>query len=408
MAASYKDIFMSVKIVVERSLYRIMTHASTCRLQAQVALAAAVTHECPVDCYAIAIFGRRLAVNAGERTAVIASIVARVADYRLGEIPRIEPAVVQAWWEQFDEADRPAVLRVTDRLLRTTYISREGAKRFIANLAINPDLTRGDPGAFWRSVGFLRIQRRGVSQRDTLALLGEVLHERFGLGTDVEHSPANVYVYLDDVSCSGNRIRYDLQDWVNQHDIHNATVHAIASVFYSNGLRYVQRQLRPLLVQRGITLRFWAPHVLENRLEHAFNAQVFWPTHLPDNEHVNAWRETFQEQPHFRARHPGGAASTALFPSEAERETIEQAFLKKGAYIYTLPANPNASMRPLGFMALRSPGFGSTVATYRNCPNNAPLPLWWGNPAGPAPLSRWTPLLPRRVGEANQGADYGF
>ena len=36
-------------------------------------------------------------------------------------------------------------------------------------------------------------------------------------------------------------------------------------------------------------------------------------------------------------------------------------------------------------------GVGTMVVTYRNCPNTAPLALWWE-------VNRWwTPLLPRRV-----------
>ena len=40
-------------------------------------------------------------------------------------------------------------------------------------------------------------------------------------------------------------------------------------------------------------------------------------------------------------------------------------------------------------MILESLGFGSLVVTFRNCPNNAPLALWAGDP--------WYPLFPRRT-----------
>ncbi len=38
-------------------------------------------------------------------------------------------------------------------------------------------------------------------------------------------------------------------------------------------------------------------------------------------------------------------------------------------------------------MTLETLGFGSLVVTFRNCPNNAPLALWVGDP--------WYPLFPR-------------
>jgi hypothetical protein len=44
--------------------------------------------------------------------------------------------------------------------------------------------------------------------------------------------------------------------------------------------------------------------------------------------------------------------------------------------------------RPLGLVPLQTLGFGSTIVTFRNCPNNCPLVLWAGHP--------WYPLFPRK------------
>jgi hypothetical protein len=49
--------------------------------------------------------------------------------------------------------------------------------------------------------------------------------------------------------------------------------------------------------------------------------------------------------------------------------------------------NLNKYQRPLGNMLLETLGFGSLIVTFRNCPNNAPLALWAGDP--------WHPLFPR-------------
>ena len=68
--------------------------------------------------------------------------------------------------------------------------------------------------------------------------------------------------------------------------------------------------------------------------------------------------------------------------------------------------NPNPIMRPLGFSSF-GVGFGSTIVTYRNCPNNAPLALWWGDPNAHHnhPFSRWYPLLQRRTYEREVNLD---
>ena len=47
------------------------------------------------------------------------------------------------------------------------------------------------------------------------------------------------------------------------------------------------------------------------------------------------------------------------------------------------------SARPLGFSLLKTLGFGATVVTHRNCPNNCPLALWAGDP--------WYPLFRRKT-----------
>jgi hypothetical protein len=48
-----------------------------------------------------------------------------------------------------------------------------------------------------------------------------------------------------------------------------------------------------------------------------------------------------------------------------------------------------AKAERVGNMVLSTLGFGSTIVTFRNCPNNAPLAFWAGDP--------WYPLFPRKI-----------
>lgn len=77
-----------------------------------------------------------------------------------------------------------------------------------------------------------------------------------------------------------------------------------------------------------------------------------------------------------------------FFSSEQGRQLLEQEFLKAGVSVRALCPHLNAYQRPLGNTTMKTTGFGTMFATYRNCPNNAPLVLWAGDP--------WHPLL-RRV-----------
>jgi hypothetical protein len=86
-------------------------------------------------------------------------------------------------------------------------------------------------------------------------------------------------------------------------------------------------------------------------------------------------------------RQPGSLGTNALFATDAGRVLLEQEFLKAGARIRQLCPNLGATQRPLGHITLDTLGFGSLIVTFRNCPNNAPLALWVGEP--------WYPLFPR-------------
>ena len=343
-------------------------------------------------------------MNEQERDRLIGLIVNHVADYRQGEIDRVDNAHVLSWLEQFEERDQPIILSEIERILGKTYISRASAKRFIERLAANDKLASATPNEFWKTIGFLRLQTRSRSQTDMLSLLNEVLKEKFDLSISSEKSSSNTFVYLDDVSFGGNQIKNDLIGWARDQKIKDATIHAILIGIHTYGEYYAKRELGTEFKARNITLKVWASARIENSPGRIKDAAVLWPTKLPDDEFVKKWEASLApHKDYFKARTPGGAASTQLFSSEQNREVVEQAFLKKGAYIFSLSQNPQASMRPLGYSALRA-GFGATLITYRNCPNNAPLVLWWGDPKGNSPLNRWTPLLQRRPRKADPGA----
>ena len=312
-----------------------------------------------------------------ERDRLVKLIVAHIADYRQNEIAIIDAPQVVTWLQQFDAQDQPTILAETERLLSRTYISRAIAKAFVVKLVANKELAGDDPKSFWEDAAFLKLQKSSQSQSDMLTLLNEVLTESFSVSAKQQESAAKTYIYLDDVCFSGNQIKNDLIVWAEEKNIRDANVHIIVIAAYRYGEYYAKREISRVFGPRNIAMKFWALARLENSPGQIQNAEVMsGPTKLPDDPLVKKWEATFAAgESHFIPRVPGGAGSTTLFSSEAARETIEQAFLKKGAYIYSLSKNPQRSMRPLGFSALRSPGFGATVVTYRNCPNNAPLVL---------------------------------
>ncbi len=173
-----------------------------------------------------------------ERDRLVQLIVGHVTDYRINEIERVDAAHVLRWIGQFDQNDQPIILAEMERLLDKCYISRAAAKSVIEGLALNVELAGSTPKDFWKTMGFLRLQSGSQSQTDMLALLNEVLGEKFGLDTASQDSAAKTYVYLDDISFSGNQVKNDLLDWAEKKNIQNATVHIILIAAYSQGEYY--------------------------------------------------------------------------------------------------------------------------------------------------------------------------
>jgi len=202
-------------------------------------------------------------MNAGDRAQLINKIVSCVADYRENEIPRVDSTRVTAWLEQFEENDQPVVLAETERMLSKTYISRASAKSFIDALVMSKKVTGDDPAAFWRSAGFLRLQSASQSQGDMLVLLEEVLADKFQLNTSSQDSTASVYIYLDDLSFSGNQIKNDLLNWAKEKNIREATVYVIVIGLYTYGAYYVTRELKKEFDGRKINFKIWRKLRLE-------------------------------------------------------------------------------------------------------------------------------------------------
>ncbi len=135
----------------------------------------------------------------------------------------------------------------------------------------------------------------------------------------------------------------------------------------------------------------------EDRKIYVDTSEVLRPVLMSGDPLVDAYVKKLTDKkwpPVWRS--PGAMPSSGVFKSAAGRDVLESELLKAGCRILERCPNRKENWRPLGFHSLATLGFGAMLATYRNCPNNAPLALWWGDPdAKDGPLA-WYPLLPRR------------
>ncbi|MBN3238267.1 hypothetical protein DMB85_003770 [Pectobacterium aquaticum] len=316
-------------------------------------------------------------------------------------------AHVGRWIDQFEERDKLFILEQTLALLRNAYISRNDYVEII-NSVLSSQRNR----SIIPQSAFLNIQEanRGTSQRDLLALL-ETQAEGFeGLdivtlsrtSTNQRVAEFNRFIYFDDVCFSGNKALNDITWFVEHFNLSNVTIH----VCFLGTHRYATYMLETTLAGRfqgrNITLIIKENGLLktrENRLTYSSSSEVFWlrmnGIELPDwiqHPEIYTSREG-TERTHFKPND--------IFLNMADRYRFEYALTKAGFYILQQSQNPAPILKPLGFSTFPGLGFGGTIFTYRNCPNNTPLAFWWGRYERDGipnwALDCWYPLM-RRIG----------
>jgi hypothetical protein len=325
---------------------------------------------------------------AQEELEVLASSVAAViADYRKGEIDEPNAKHVERWVAQFDEEAKVPLLRELEHVLGKTYCSRSDVEGFLTRLISTEKLTGGDPKTFWQRTSFLNIQGGGNSQRELLEIFDEVLADELDVSLG-DCGGDDSFVYVDDAIFSGGRVCSDLAKWVESDAPEHAQVHVI-TIASHYGSYYWKGQLEETMKESGkdIKVKWWTAVELENRKKYRDTSDVLWPTRLPDDTATRAYAESLQYPPTLRTGTSVGGLG--VFSSAEGRDLLEQEFLKAGVRIREMAPNLNEYQRPLGNSVLATLGFGSTLVTYRNCPNNAPLALWVHAP--------WYPLFQRET-----------
>ncbi|MDN7917991.1 hypothetical protein [Burkholderia gladioli] len=322
-----------------------------------------------------------------ERDQILYSIATRIRDYRSDELSTPTPAHVARWIAQFDPKVQQPILSEMDHVLARSYVPQAEIDQFLSMVAKSGKLAGPNPKIFWSGVDFLDVSAAGSSQHWMLQRFRSVLGQLFGERTATPRT--NTFIYLDDFSFTGNRILSDLTTWVETSAPLRATVHIVVIGYHASGKHYADTQLaqRALRAQKNITFRWWKKIGIEDKLSNINSSDVLRPTSIPADCGVHDYIATLKYKPTLRT--PGNIGELKLFSSEEGRNLLEQEFLRAGVRIRGMCPSLGVYQRPLGNMVLETLGFGAMTVTARNCPNNAPLVLWVGNP--------WYPLFPRRT-----------
>lgn len=331
-----------------------------------------------------------------ERDDLLDSVANTIKTYREGELAQPTSAHVERWVSQFTPANQLPFLREFDHVIKQTFLTKETVSGFFSNLVTNEKLASKDPKAYWERANFLNIQKAGQSQKAVVSLFAEALQQQCGLDLPKCGAAGGDYIYLDDVLFTGGRVATDLQAWISEKAPANAVVHVIVIALHTSGHYYIaSNRLKKVIAASGkkINIHFWRLVELKNQKNQKDMSDVLWPAVVPADAAVQTYIEEEKAYP-LAMRNVGGALG--VFSSEAGRQLLESEFLIAGVKIRSLTQSPKDFIRPLGFGNF-GVGFGSLLVSYRNCPNNCPLALWWGDPEATSGALHWYPLLSRKT-----------
>lgn len=317
----------------------------------------------------------------------IKKIVEQCGDYRSADGFEFDSDHVTTWIEQFREDQRAAILNCVANAMTVSYFSRTEAEAWLTRLLTNEKFSGPDPRSFWKGANLLNIQGKGHSQREMLVILDSALQNEFGLSIKECGSENGAYIYLDDGLFSGGHINSDVTKWIADDALSGADLRIVTVAAYSYGTWRSRNELKRKNVESGknIEISHWRSIELQNGVRRASTADVFWPKSIPAG--AQPYFDTFRYD--LKLRNGSQESECKVFVDDTCRNICEDAFLEKGIWIRDQCPGLNDYQRPLGNSVLETPGFGATFVTFRNCPNNAPLAFWAGNP--------WYPLFPRKT-----------
>lgn len=338
-----------------------------------------------------------MALGKRERKQKLLSAICEVIkDYRAGELEPRTPDSVERWLDQFDEDEdtKLAFLEEVHQLLSKTYFSKQRVEDFLLRLVQTERLVGKDGAKFWKDATVLNIQQRGHSQAELRELLAEVINKKLAVKIKDAGEGEGPFIYLDDAIFTGTHVIGDISEWLPIAP-DNSVLHIAALAVYSAGEWNINKKLPSVIQEQGKQLRYsiWRSVTYQNYSTSGAAADVLRLKEYPNDDASQRFLEQYGDGKPPALLRPNNISSTSsLFTSEDRRDLVERVFWKAGLQIREQSPYLKVMHRPLGYTTTNSQnklGFGSFFVSYRNCPNNAPLALWVGDP--------WFPLVERKI-----------
>ncbi|WP_419779838.1 phosphoribosyltransferase-like protein [Maridesulfovibrio sp.] len=328
---------------------------------------------------------------------LIESIAETISDYRVDErnaghfwIPEPNAAHVERWINQFENELRVPILKELDYVLDKTYISKTTFEQKFRDIVDHPKLVQGESRHYWNQTNIIDVQKKGQSQKIILSLIRNEIKSKIDMSYVSDSPFKKNFLYIDDISFSGGRIKEDLCYWISNYAPQESSIDIALLADHSYGKFSSKGKIFDCARENGknVSLRWGTFDTYEDRKSYSSTCDVLRPTCIPETSEVENYAKNLNAGKYNIHLRPSGYESrNHIFSSEQARHLLEQEFLKKGVSIYNSSPYLKPQQKPLGNIGFVSFGFGSMLVTYRNCPNNCPLVFW--------AEGDWYPLFPR-------------
>lgn len=319
-----------------------------------------------------------------------------LSDYR--EAENLNPKVenVLKWISQFSEENQSVILEEMIHLCSHIYLTESDVDKFLTGLITNEKLTLKNPSSFWSNVSLLDIQPigKGFSQKIMNKKFKQLIQDILNVDVVTNENTKNHFIHVDDFLFTGSHLRHDLAEWFKTAP-ENAKLDIIYIGYYKSAQFYTEKKWLKSNNPKNIDITFWRLIELENNTNCQNVSHVLWPIeNILDESDI---KKILQHQNGYKLRDitqsPSPYCKNPLFSSEERRQILEKEFTIAGLKIIN-NINSETHWKPLGFAAFNGLGFGAMLFSYRNCPNNVPIALWWGDLKS---NQGWYPLLQRKV-----------
>ena len=318
-------------------------------------------------------------------------------DYRKNENLNPTSENVKNWVEQFSKKNQKTILEEMIHVCNQRYLTEAEVDNFLKGLITNKELTNDNPKEFWKNVSLLQIQTDGNSQNVMVEKMKTLIYKEIGIYVDINNNSKRHFIYIDDFLFSGSRVRHDLSTWFKKAP-KKSKLDIIYVGYYKSGHYFTSKKWMKDNNINNMKITFWRLLELENNS----NCQNYSHTLSPIEKTLDypEVKEYLKMQPKYKLRDisqsKGYYCEESIFSSETNRQILEEEFTLAGLKINSTfnEEKTKKYWKPLGISSFEGLGFGALLFTYRNCPNNTPLALWWGDWDG---NRVWYPLLQRKT-----------